>query len=135
MKNTPICENENWRKQNQNGKDANANKEQISTTNTQTQKKSLCVILVSSCRLTQKECPEACRHAHRKMQGTAVIFKPFADPPLSASVIVPVSFALLCIDKQTDKKLQTSGVKIMSRNVENFGSVSDHEPTGKTRIE
>lgn len=40
--------------------------------------KSLCVILVSSCRLTQKECPEACRHAHRKMRGNAVVVKAMA---------------------------------------------------------
>lgn len=37
--------------------------------------KSLCVLLVSSCRVTQKECPEACRHAHRETRGTAVIFE------------------------------------------------------------
>lgn len=51
----------------------------------------------------------SCWHAHRKMRGTAVIFKPLAGPPLCASVIVPECFE--SIDKQTDKKLQTSGVK------------------------
>lgn len=78
--------------------------------------KSLCVKLVSSCRLTQKECPEACWHAHRKMRFTAVIFKPFAGPPLRASVTVPVSQnALKASLNKTDKKLQTSGVKWAER--------------------